>query len=171
VISVGNITLGGTGKTPAVIQIAKVLQGLGKRVAVISRGYGRKNEDEVLVVSDGRNVKTDPRLFGDEPVLIASSLPGAAVIVGADRYRAGQAALDQFRPDVLILDDGYQHVRLKRDLNIVLIDAADPFGSGRLFPAGILREPLQELARADVVLITNAGGGRALDGVRRVIER
>ena len=174
VISVGNITLGGTGKTPAVIQIAKVLQEQGKRVAVISRGYGRKNENEVLVVSDvsdGRSVKSDPRLYGDEPVLIASSLPGVAVIVGADRYRAGQAALDHFKPDVLILDDGYQHVRLKRDLNIVLIHADDPFGRGRLFPAGVLREPLQSLARADAVLITNTGRGQDMDGLRRVIER
>lgn len=171
VISVGNITLGGTGKTPAVIQAAQVLQGRGKRVAVISRGYGRRNENEVLVVSDGRSVKTDTRLFGDEPVLIASSLPGAAVIVGADRYQAGQAALDQFTPDVLILDDGYQHVRLKRDLNIVLLDADAPFGNGRLFPAGTLREPPQALARADAVLITRAGKGRDLDAVRRVIAR
>lgn len=171
VISIGNITVGGTGKTPAVIQVAKVLQGQGKRVAVISRGYGRKNENEVLVVSDGKNVKTDTLVFGDEPVLIASSLPGVAVIVGADRHRAGQAALDRFKPDVLILDDGYQHVRLKRDLNIVLIDADDPFGSGRLFPAGILREPLQALARADVVLITRADTGRDLAAVRRVVGR
>jgi tetraacyldisaccharide 4'-kinase len=98
----------------------------------------------------------DPISGGDEPVLIARKHPRVPVVVGADRYRTGTVAIERFHPDIAILDDGFQHIRLKRDLNIVLIDAVDPFGSGRLFPAGILREPLTALRRADIVLITRA---------------
>lgn len=156
VISVGNITLGGTGKTPAVIQIAGLLLKKGKRSVVVSRGYGRKNESETLVVSDGGSVLVDPQTGGDEPVLIGSKLPGVPVVVGGKRYEAALEALHRFKPNVVILDDGFQHIQLKRTLDIVLVDATDPFGSGKLFPAGILREPLASLKRAHAVLITKA---------------
>lgn len=171
VISVGNITLGGTGKTPTVIGVARLLQEKGKRVAVLSRGYGRKNENDVLVVSDGMIVKDDTIEYGDEPVLLASRLPGVAVVVGADRYRAGLTALERFNPDVLLLDDGFQHVRLERDLNILLLAADEPFGNGRVLPAGPLREPLHAIARADVVVLTRAEPGQDLSTARSVIGR
>jgi tetraacyldisaccharide 4'-kinase len=156
VISIGNITLGGTGKTPTAINIAGILLKHGKKPVVLSRGYGRSDRSAVLVVSDGISRALDAVSGGDEPVLIAGRLPQVPVVVGADRYRTGMVAIDRFHPDIAILDDGFQHIRLKRDLNIILIDAVDPFGSGRLFPAGILREPLTALRRADIVLITRA---------------
>ena len=154
VISVGNITLGGTGKTPATINIAEILLRYGRRPVVLSRGYGRSDRSPVLVVSDGASTVLDPDSGGDEPVLIAGRLPEVPVVVGADRFRAGMAAIERFHPDIAVLDDGFQHIRLKRDLNILLIDAVDPFGTGKLFPAGILREPLTALQRADIVLLT-----------------
>ena len=156
VISVGNITLGGTGKTPATVNIAGILLKHGRKPVVLSRGYGRSDPSAVLVVSDGISMVLDSASGGDEPVLIARRHPRVPVVVGADRYRTGTVAIERFHPDIAILDDGFQHIRLKRDLNIVLIDAVDPFGSGRLFPAGILREPLTALRRADIVLITRA---------------
>ena len=154
VISVGNITLGGTGKTPTVIDIAGLIFRKGKRPVVISRGYGRQDESLISIVSDGQMVQHDPERNGDEPVLIADRLTGVPVVVGADRYQASLAALRQFHPDVVILDDGFQHIRLQRTMDIVLVDAAEPFGNGKLFPAGILREPLTALKRAHAVLIT-----------------
>lgn len=154
VISVGNITLGGTGKTPAVIEIAELLILNGGRPAVVSRGYGRRDESELLVVSDGRDVHAGAVDAGDEPVLIASRVPRAVVVVGSDRYRAGLVATGSFGADTVILDDGFQHQRLRRDLNIVLIDSGLPFGNRSLLPAGILREPVSGLRRADAVLIT-----------------
>jgi tetraacyldisaccharide 4'-kinase len=157
VISVGNLTLGGTGKTPTVIQIADLLLRKGKHPVVVSRGYGRKNESEMLVVSDGRSMLVDSQIGGDEPVLIGSKLPGVPVVVGRNRFHAAQDALQRFHSDVVILDDGFQHIQLNRSLDIVLVDAGDPFGNGKLFPAGILREPLSELKRAHAVLITKAG--------------
>lgn len=154
VVSVGNITMGGTGKTPAAISIANLLRSMGRRPAVVSRGYGRRRERDLLVVSDGARRFLGPSLGGDEPVLIAERSPGVPVIVGADRFRAGMLAVERSHPDVIVLDDGFQHIRLKRDLNIALVDAQDPFGNGLLFPAGILREHPRELRRADVVVIT-----------------
>ncbi len=156
VISIGNITLGGTGKTPAAVNVAGILLKHGREPVVLSRGYGRSDRSPVLVVSDGKSKVLDPVSGGDEPVLIARRHPRVPVVVGGDRYRSGTMAIERFHPDIAILDDGFQHIRLKRDLNIVLIDAVDPFGSGRLFPAGILREPLTALRRADIVLITRA---------------
>lgn len=154
VVSVGNITMGGTGKTPAVISIANLLRDRGRSPAVVSRGYGRARERDLLMVSDGTRRLEGPATGGDEPVLIAERTPGVPVFVGADRFRSGMMALDQAHPDVIVLDDGYQHMRLARDLNIALIDAGDPFGNGRLFPAGVLREHPRELVRADAVILT-----------------
>jgi len=171
VISVGNITLGGTGKTPAVIQIARLLLKSQRHPAVVSRGYGREDESAIEVVSDGSKVLVDAKSGGDEPVLIGSLLPGVPVVVGSDRHRAAVLAQQKFKTDTIVLDDGFQHIRLKRDLDIVLVDAVDPFGNGKLFPAGVLREPLTALTRANVVLITGADKAEDLDGLKRVIRR
>ena len=171
VISVGNITLGGTGKTPAVIQIAGLLQRNRKRPAVISRGYGRKDSSGIVVVSDGEKVLVDAETGGDEPVLIGSVLPQVPVVVGSDRYQAAAFAKKKFDIDTVVLDDGFQHLRLKRDLDIVLVDAADPFGNGRLFPAGILREPLTALKRAQAVLITGEDWAADLGRLKGIIGR
>jgi tetraacyldisaccharide 4'-kinase len=159
VISVGNITLGGTGKTPTVINIAGLMQQHGRQPLVLSRGYGRKDESATTVVSDGVSLFLDPAAAGDEPALIANRLVRVPVVVGSDRYSAGTFAVGRFHPGCIILDDGFQHIRLARDLNIALIDASDPFGRGMLFPAGILREPLSALERADVIVITKAQEG------------
>ena len=171
VLSVGNITLGGTGKTPAVVHIAELLLAQGRRPAIVSRGYGRADEASVLVVSDGRSVLTGSDQAGDEPSMLANRLAGVPVVVGKDRYYAGRTAIERFQPDLVVLDDGFQHVRLRRDLNIVLVDAADPFGNGKLFPAGILREPLSALKRAQVVVLNRADRSGDLDGLRRTIRR
>jgi tetraacyldisaccharide 4'-kinase len=171
VISVGNITLGGTGKTPAVIQIAGLLLRNRKRPVVISRGYGRKDESGIVVVSDGEKVLVDTETGGDEPVMIGSVLREVPVVVGSDRYQAAVFAQKKFDIDTVVLDDGFQHLGLKRDLDIVLVDAADPFGNGKLFPAGILREPLAALKRAQVVLITGEDRAADLAGLKGVIGR
>jgi len=170
VISVGNITLGGTGKTPAVIQIAGLLLRKRLRPAVVSRGYGRKDEAETVIVSDGSSMLADPDIGGDEPVLIGAKLPGVPVVVGRNRHQAASVALQRFLAEVVILDDGFQHVQLKRDLDIVLVDAGNPFGNGRLFPKGVLREPLAALKRADAVLITKTEGARELEALKKVIR-
>jgi tetraacyldisaccharide 4'-kinase len=171
VISVGNIALGGTGKTPTVIAIAGLILRKGKHPVVISRGYGRQDESVVSIVSDGRIVQHDPVRNGDEPVLIADRLTGVPVVVGADRYQASLSALHHFHPDVVVLDDGFQHVRLQRTIDIVLVDAAEPFGSGKLFPAGVLREPLTALKRAHAILITRAETSSDLSSLKETIRR
>jgi tetraacyldisaccharide 4'-kinase len=168
VISVGNITIGGTGKTPAVILIADFLRRRGKRPVILSRGYGRQDAASV-VVAEGP--AADPDETGDEPALMAAHLQDVPVVVGKDRFSAGMHACELFRPGVAILDDGYQHIRLARDLNIALVDGADPFGSGRLFPAGILREPPGELRRADAVVITRSDRSPDLHRLRSQIGR
>jgi tetraacyldisaccharide 4'-kinase len=154
VISVGNITLGGTGKTPAVMQIAGVLRRNRKHPVVISRGYGRNDESALVVVSDGKQVLVDAATGGDEPVLIGSKLVDVPVVADSNRFRAALFARHKFGNDTIILDDGFQHLKIQRDLDIVLLDAVDPFGNGKLFPAGILREPLSALHRAHAVVIT-----------------
>ncbi len=171
VISVGNITVGGTGKTPAVMQIARVLLTHERHPAVVSRGYGRRDENVLTVVSDGKMVLADPGTGGDEPVLIGSKVLGVPVVAASDRLQAAQYAHEKFRNDTVILDDGFQHIRLARDLDIVLVDAVDPFGNGKLFPAGILREPLSALRRADVVVITHADRAADLPALRKAISR
>lgn len=171
VISVGNITLGGTGKTPTVIQIAGMLCSNKKGPVVISRGYGRSNESALVVVSDGKQVLVDAKTGGDEPVLIGSKLAGVPVVADSNRFRAALFAFQKFGNDTVILDDGFQHLQVQRDLDIVLLDAVDPFGSGKLFPAGILREPLSALQRAHVVLITGTERVEDLGPLKRVIRQ
>jgi tetraacyldisaccharide 4'-kinase len=159
VISVGNITVGGTGKTPVALYIAELVRRMGFAVGVISRGYGGSAEKKGGIVSDSERVRMKPDEAGDEPYLMALKLRGVPVIVGKDRARMGRLALDMFGLDVLVLDDGFQHVRLERDVDLLLLDAADPFGNGYLFPRGILREPLGQLGRADAFIVTRSGAG------------
>ncbi len=154
VISVGNLTVGGTGKTPTVALLARYFIDRGKRVAVLSRGYGGSAEGAVRVVADDRGVLLSPEEAGDEPYLLASSIPGLLLVIGADRYQAGLLAQARFNPDIFILDDGFQHQRLQRDLNILLLDCQRPFGNGHTLPAGLLREPKSALQRADLVICT-----------------
>jgi tetraacyldisaccharide 4'-kinase len=153
VISIGNLTVGGTGKTPVVIMTAKMLKEAGYTVSVVSRGY-RSRADTPLIVSDGSDVRVSPVEAGDEPHIIAHELPGIPVVVGKDRYRAAQLAIERFKPHIIILDDAFQHRRLFRNVDVVTIDAENPFGNQHLLPRGILREPPQTLKRAQAVILT-----------------
>ena len=155
VISVGNMTVGGTGKTPLVEWIAKTIAAERKRVCILTRGYGRENPQRQVVVSDGRALLATAAEAGDEPYLLATKLLGsAAVISNIDRISAGRYAIEQLHTDCFVLDDAFQHLRLARDLNIVTIDATNPWGGGQLLPHGRLREPLSGLNRADCVVLT-----------------
>ncbi len=156
VISVGNLTVGGTGKTPTVILLANLLRGKGRRPAVLSRGYGGRAKAPVNIVSDGNRLLMDWREAGDEPVLITRTAPGVPVLTGPKRALTGRAAVDRFGADCLILDDAFQHRAIQRDLDIVLLDAARPFGNGFLLPRGPLREPPEALHRAHLLLRTGA---------------
>ncbi len=154
VVSVGNVAVGGTGKTPATIAIAERLAARGRAVAVLSRGHGAARRDP-RVVSDGREVLLDAREGGDEPALIARRVPGVRVLCGPRRAALVPRAL-ALGADVLLLDDGFQHRALARDLDVVVLDAADPAGNGRLLPAGPNREPLSALRRADLAWLSHA---------------
>jgi len=147
VISVGNITWGGTGKTPTVEYIAKKMIAKGRRPAILSRGYGRR-----WTMDEGRG--TNFEAMGDEPFMLKLNLPGVPILVGEDRRKTGRRAIEEHKVDTIILDDGFGHWRLIRDLDIVVIDALNPFGNNHLIPRGILREPLSSLKRADVFLLT-----------------
>jgi tetraacyldisaccharide 4'-kinase len=156
-LSVGNITAGGTGKTPLVAYIARLLAETGETVCILTRGYGRRDANDRVLVSDGESVLSEPELAGDEPVELAHRLLGHAIVVAdADRVSAAEWARRKFGVTAFILDDGFQHRRARRDVDIVCIDATDPFGGGKMLPAGRLREPLHNLSRADVVVITRA---------------
>lgn len=170
VVSVGNITVGGTGKTPTVAWIAKRLLADGARPAVVSRGYGGTAGRGPRVVSTGGGALCGAGECGDEPFLLAGMLRGVVVVVGADRF-AGVEEARRRGADIAILDDGFQHRRLARDLDIVLLDAGSPFGNDRLLPAGPLREPVSGLARADIVLITRADAGERPTEIERVVRR
>ena len=154
VISIGNLTLGGTGKTPVVELVAGLLQQAGVRVCVLSRGYGGRAQSAITVVSDGKRCLVPPDVVGDEPVLLAEHLSELPVIVGKDRYAAGMLAIERFGVDAIVLDDAFQHIQLARDLNILLLDAGRPFGNGRLFPRGELRDRPAAMARADAIVLT-----------------
>ena len=166
VVSVGNLHWGGTGKTPLTAAVAAHLRDRGLAVCILSRGYASRGRG-VRVVSTGDGPLLGPLLAGDEPVLLAGELPGVSVVVGPDRFEAGMAALRRLprTPDLFLLDDGFSHLALRRDLDLVAFPATDPFGGGRLPPGGRLMEPLASIARAHAVLMTNAGSpedGRAL---------
>ncbi len=154
VISVGNITVGGTGKTPAVCHIARVLKDAGCNVVVLSRGYRAKGTAKALTVSDGHGILAGPEVAGDEAYMLASKLPDVPILIGKDRALLGETALRDFAAQIVILDDGFHYFRLKRDLDIVLINARNPFGNGFLLPRGTLREPPASLIRAPLILLT-----------------
>jgi tetraacyldisaccharide 4'-kinase len=154
VVSVGNITVGGTGKTPFTMEIARLLSGEGYVTCVLSRGYGGIRSTEPLLVSDLRRIHHGATEAGDEPFLMARHLPGIAVVVGADRHAAAQLAMAKVPVQAFVLDDGFQHRSLHRDLDIVMVDAADAWGGGELLPAGRLREPPSALARAHGIVLT-----------------
>jgi tetraacyldisaccharide 4'-kinase len=154
VISVGNLTVGGTGKTPIIIDLARQLLAKNIKVGILSRGYKRTNSQKITVVSDGQGNFASLVESGDEPLMMAQMLPQAIIIVGQDRFAAGQKAINDYGCQVLLLDDGFQHWRLQRDYNIVLLDYNDEPWHDNLLPAGRLREPLSALKRADHVVIT-----------------
>jgi tetraacyldisaccharide 4'-kinase len=155
VISVGNLSVGGSGKTPLVARLAELLREAGRPVAILSRGYGGRFAGEALLVSDGRTVQAAADEAGDEPVMLARDLPGVMVVVGRRRDLAGRWAEERFGPRVFLLDDGFQHLRLARDLDLLCLDASDL--AGRPLPAGRLREFPRAAARADVVLLASEG--------------
>lgn len=166
VISVGNLHWGGSGKTPLVAAIASDLTRRGLRVAILSRGYGSRGTGVRVA---GRGEGKDPRQVGDEPLLLAKLLPDVQVFVCPDRYEAGRRALDHApRPDLFLLDDGFSHLRLARDLDLLAFPASDPYGGGRLPPFGRLREPLYSAARADAVLLTGAGASEGPELAREL---
>jgi len=167
VISVGNLTLGGTGKTPVVMMIAEILRGNGRKPGILSRGYGGNSKNEINVVCDGKNILLSTEVAGDEAVMMAKRLRNVPVLVGSDRYQTGRYAIKHFGVDTLILDDGFQYLALKRDMNILLFDHQRPFGNGQLFPAGELREPKKEVRRADFVCITRYSGSSYPPGISK----
>ena len=166
VVSVGNITAGGTGKTPLVAAIAKALAARGRKIAILTRGYG--GSGRFLVLRDGSNA--GPEEAGDEPILLARQVAGVPIVVGADRRRTGRIAVE-LGAEALLLDDGFQHRWLWRDLDIVVIDACDPFGHYRLLPSGRLREPLTALGRADVFVVTRSHPHDPLQTLCEVIRQ
>lgn len=174
VISVGNLTVGGTGKTPVVEVFARELQNAGRKVAILSRGY-KKQEDPFLVrlidkvtlrelsrpprvVSDGKDLLLDSNMSGDEPYMLASNLRNVVVLVDKNRVKSGRYAINTLGCDTLILDDGFQYLKLKHRVEIVLVDRTNPFGNGKILPRGILREPIKNIRRADFIFITKCDG-------------
>ena len=174
VISIGNLTVGGTGKTPVVEVFARALQKEGRRVAILSRGYkkiehslGKKILDKITgrewrriprVVSDGTALLLDSAMSGDEPYMLASNLLNVSVLVDRDRIKSGRYAIDKMQCDTLILDDGFQYRRLKHRLEIVLVDFTNPFSNGHVLPRGLLRESVKNIRRADFIFITKSRG-------------
>lgn len=175
VVVVGNLTVGGTGKTPVVEKLARALRDRGRKVAILSRGYKSKaqplwkkawyalshtQEPPPRIVSDGEQVRLDSEQAGDEPYMLARNLPGVVVLVDKNRVKAGAYAIKRFGCDTLVLDDGFQYLPLKGRLNLLLVDKTNPFGNGRLLPRGILREPVKHLRRANYVFLTKSNGRR-----------
>ena len=169
VISIGTVTAGGTGKTPVTEIFARTLAAEGRKVAILSRGYRRKEApwwrrlftqvvEQPLVVSDGKRVLLDAATGGDEPYMLASNLPGVAVVVDRNRVKAGRYAVKRLGCNTLILDDGFQYQRLKHSIEVVLVDSTNPFGNGNMLPRGILREPVRSIRRADIIFLTKCRG-------------
>ncbi len=177
VISVGNLTVGGTGKTPVVEIFARELQQAGRRVAILSRGYKKakppflkritnkltlaEKREPPRVVSNGRELLLDSRMSGDEPYMLANNLPNVAVLVDRDRVKSGRYAINRLNCDTLILDDGFQYLSLKPRVQIVLVDMTNPFGNENVLPRGILREPVKNIRRAHFIFITKSDGRNA----------
>ena len=165
VISVGNLVAGGTGKTPLIVYLTRMLRARGKRAIILSRGYGRRSRG-IRVASDGRRTERDWRRIGDEPALLADLLPETPIVVGRDRHAAGRLALTRFPADVVLLDDGFQHLRLARDVDIVVVDATDPLGGGYLLPRGLLREPTDALRRAHLFCLTRTDQSEGIEELK-----
>ncbi len=170
VISIGNLSTGGTGKTPVTIWMCEFLLKMGFRPAVLTRGYGRRGSSPARVPLFGNPAELSD-LFGDEPVMISEHLPSTPVWVGKDRAASGKAALARTAVDVFVLDDGFQHLALDRDLDIVLLDCRSPFGNGFVLPAGPLREPPSNLKRADAFVITHVDRDADAAPLRDSLER
>lgn len=169
VISVGNITVGGTGKTPFVAWLVRRLQTEGRNVAIVTRGYRGRAGRGPYWVSRGKGPMAGASECGDEAYLLARALDGVGVVAGSDRV-AGAVAARESGADVVVLDDGFQHRRLFRDLDLVLLDSLDPFGNRRLLPGGRLREPIGSLARADLVVITRSQAGSRFEAIERTVR-
>jgi tetraacyldisaccharide 4'-kinase len=167
VVSVGNLTVGGTGKTPTALWLATQLRARGRRPAIVTRGYGGELSGRVVAAGTGAGLAAGVEQVGDEAALLALRFPGP-VVCGVDRVAAAQAAVEQHGADVIVLDDGFQHWRLARDIDLVLVDGRHGFGNGAMLPAGPLREPLRSLARAGAILVTKA---TATDAVATRLER
>jgi len=160
VISIGNLTTGGTGKTPLTAEIAKYIRDkCHKKVAILSRGYGGKlSVRDVNIISDGKNIYSTAHLAGDEPYWMASNLDDIIVLTGKNRIDTGKYAIEKLGAEVLILDDGFQHIKLERDLNILVVDVNKKFGNRKMLPAGPLREPLSQIDRADKIVFVDKNG-------------
>lgn len=173
VISLGNITVGGTGKTPTAQRLARVIRDMGYQVVILNRGYRAGWRGQVGLVSDGRRIYMSVNEAGDEAYLLAKNLPGVAVVIGKNRNVTGDYAVANLKADFIILDDGYQHWQLARDLDIVLIDSVNVFGNNFLLPRGTLREPLANLNRADAFLLTKVDQATddARDEIRETLGR
>jgi len=170
VVSIGNLTLGGSGKTPLVELAVKTLAALGASPAVVSRGYRRETRG-VQIVADRDGIRLGPRAAGDEPFLLAERLPRTPVVVGENRYDAGRVAVEQLQASVVVLDDGFQNRTIDKDLEILVVNGRAPWGSGRLFPRGTLREPLGALRRAHTIVVTNPPPGDEIGPIERAIRR
>jgi tetraacyldisaccharide 4'-kinase len=185
VVVVGNLTVGGTGKTPVVEKFARALRDRGRKVAILSRGYKSKaapvwkrwwwsfthaEEPPPRIVSDGERVLLDSEAAGDEPYMLAKNLPGVIVLVDKNRVKAGAFAIKKFGCDTLVLDDGFQYLPLKGRLNLLLVDKTNPFGNGQLLPRGILREPIKHLKRASYIFLTKSNGERDAELERLITE-
>lgn len=156
VISVGNLTTGGVGKTPFTIEVAKFFLSKNKKVAIISRGYGAKlSNNEPNLISDGTNIQFKASIAGDEPVMMAKNCPGAIIVTCKSRIKAEKYLAQNYKPDIIILDDAFQHRKIKRDLDILLVDAKNKFGNANVLPAGPLREELKSVKRADKIVVVN----------------
>ena len=154
VISIGNLTVGGTGKTPITIDVARMLIQMGHKVGVLSRGFNRQSDEKIVVVSDGKRLLVDAQQAGDEPYLIASKVNGAVVVVSSDRFEAGRVAIKDYGCNILLLDDGFQHLKLARNQDVLVYDYNDAPSELKLLPAGRLREPFASISRADYFVIS-----------------
>ena len=187
VVSIGNVTCGGTGKTPVVEVFARSLSQKGRRVAILSRGYrsrdrsllsklqkkfsSKKMEVPPRVVSDGKNLLLDSVRAGDEPFMLASNLKNVAVLVDKDRVKSGLYAIEEFGTDTLILDDGFQYLNLKAHINILLVDSTAPFDNHHVLPRGLLREPIRSIRRADYIFLTKSDGSPKLRHLKSFLRR
>jgi len=171
VISVGNIAVGGTGKTPCVIMLAQMLQSHGFKPAILSRGYGGSSTKSVNIVADGKNILLDSKTAGDEPFLMAQSLKSIPVLVGPQRIKTGKSAINQFGANVLICDDAMQHRQIFRDINLVLLDSQDPLGNGHVLPRGKLRESIAGLKRASALLLTRTDEIPKTDNINKKLSQ